>query len=75
MDLQKVSSKAQRGIRQGDPLSPFLFVIIGEALSRMFSMAMDSNLISGFCPASSAPSVSHLQFADDTIIFFETFEK
>lgn len=38
-------------------------------------MAMDANLISGFCPAPSAPSVSHLQFADDTIIFFEAFEE
>lgn len=61
--------KAQRGLRQRDPLSPFLFVIIGEALSKMISMAAEANLICGFRPTTSAPMVSHLQFADDTLIF------
>lgn len=61
--------KAQRGLRQGDPLSPFLFVIIGEALSKMISMATEANLICGFKPTTSALMVSHLQFADDSLIF------
>lgn len=63
--------KAQRGLREGDPLSHFLFVIVGEALSRMFSKALEANLISGFRPSLGGPLVTHLHFADDTIIFFE----
>lgn len=58
--------KAQRCLRQGDPLSPFLFVIIGEALSQMFAGAAGANLTSGFRPTTGAPPVSYLQFADDT---------
>ena len=42
---------ATRGLRQGDPLSPFLFSIIGGALSRMLQAANNANLIKGFCPS------------------------
>lgn len=61
--------KTKWGIRQGDSLSLLLFVIVGEALSRMFSKAGEANLISGFRPSSRGPTVTHLQFADDTFIF------
>lgn len=36
-----------RGIRQGDPLSPYLFIIIADVLSRMVSKAVDNSLVSG----------------------------
>ena len=62
---------AERGLLEGDPLSPFLFAIIGEALSRMLSKAEGSNLINGFKPSLDAPSVPHLQYADDTLIFYD----
>lgn len=57
--------KAKSGLRQSDPPSPFLFVIVGEALSKMLSMAVGANLIGSFKPAREAPMISNFQFADD----------
>lgn len=62
-------------MRQGDPLSPFLFVIVEEALRRMLSKALEVNLICGFRFTSSGPLVTHLQFADDAIILCEAKEE
>uniref|UniRef100_A0A2N9H333 Reverse transcriptase domain-containing protein n=1 Tax=Fagus sylvatica TaxID=28930 RepID=A0A2N9H333_FAGSY len=66
--------QSSRGIRQGDPLSPLLFVIVMEALSRMIDRASGVGLLSGFSvgrEASDPMRISHLLFADDTLIFCE----
>jgi hypothetical protein len=63
---------SSRGLRQGDPLSPLLFVIVMEALSKMLSIAVDRGLLSGFSVGSrpsEAVLISHLLFADDTLVF------
>jgi hypothetical protein len=63
---------SSRGIRQGDPLSPLLFVIIMEALSRMLMESEDRGLVAGFSVGhvhNPGLSISHLLFADDTLIF------
>jgi hypothetical protein len=65
---------SSRGIRQGDPLSPMLFVIVMEAFSRLIDKATNAGMLSGFSVGNldRAPMVvSHLLFADDTLIFCE----
>jgi hypothetical protein len=63
-----------RGVRQGDPLSPLLFVVVMEVFSRMMNVAVERELLPGFSVGSrpsEAMKVSHLLFADDTLIFCE----
>ncbi|XP_028113211.1 uncharacterized protein LOC114311295 [Camellia sinensis] len=59
----------QRGLRQGDPLSPFLFNIVAEGLNILLSRARQLGLIQGAVVGSSGLRITHLQFADDTILF------
>ena len=60
------------GVRQGDPLSPFLFVLVIEAFSRMISGIYSRGLIYGFSVGSrelDRVEVFYLLFADDTLVF------
>jgi hypothetical protein len=57
-----------RGIRQGDPLSPFLFIIMAEGLSRSIHAAIESKLLTGLPLHGISPPISHSQFVDDTLL-------
>ena len=61
--------KASRSLRQRDPLSPFLFTIITDVLSRLLLRAKERDLFMGFLVGKNRTRVSHLQFVDDTIFF------
>ncbi|XP_050231744.1 uncharacterized protein LOC126680640 [Mercurialis annua] len=59
-----------RGLRQGDPLSPYLFIICAEGLSLLLSHEEVAGNLHGAVICRGAPSISHLFFADDCFLFF-----
>jgi len=65
------SFKPTRGIRQGDPISPYLFLIAAEGLSCLLKSYVQSSELKGIMVAPTAPMVSHLLFADDSLLFFK----
>nr|XP_027060751.1 uncharacterized protein LOC113687311 [Coffea arabica] len=58
-----------RDIRQGDPLSPYLFLLCSEGFSNLLRRAAESKKISGMIICRRGPSITHLFFADDSLIF------
>ncbi|XP_027099254.1 uncharacterized protein [Coffea arabica] len=58
-----------RGIRQGDPLSPYLFLIRSEGFSSLLRKAEGRNEIKGLRISRQGPIITHLFFADDSLIF------
>ena len=57
-----------RGTWQGDPLSPFLFIIMAEGLGGSLTKARRQNQLKGIKPAHQGPIVMHQQFVDDTML-------
>ncbi|XP_031125131.1 uncharacterized protein LOC116027569 [Ipomoea triloba] len=63
--------RPERGIRQGDAMSPAIFVLCLEKLSQMISLKVDFGEWKGLRLVPSCPTLSHLCFANDTVLFTE----
>jgi ribonuclease HI len=61
--------KPCRGIRQGDPISPYLFLLCAEALSSNFTAAGITGAFRGVPTSPKGPRLNHLFFADDSLVF------
>ena len=57
-----------RGIRQGDPLSPFLFIIAAESLGKMFNNLRLENKIKGLSIIKEMECQNRQHFVDDTVL-------
>lgn len=66
------SVSPQRGIRQGDPLSPYIFILCGEVLSGLCKRAQINGSMAGIRVSRNSPRINHLLFADDTMFFTRT---
>ncbi|CAA7036129.1 unnamed protein product [Microthlaspi erraticum] len=65
------SFKPLRGLRQGDPLSPYLFVLCMERLCHLIEQAMDTKQWKPISLSRGGPKLTHICFADDLILFAE----
>jgi ribonuclease HI len=61
--------KPSRGLRQGDPLSPYLFLLVAEGLNSLISQAASEGSVQGISLCRSGPRITHLFFADDSLLF------
>jgi hypothetical protein len=64
-----------RGLRQGDPLSPYLFILCAEGLSSLIRRAKITGDLTGTAICRGAPRVTHLLFADDCFLFFKACDR
>ena len=67
--------EVSRGIIQGDPLSPFFFIIMVEAFGRAITKAYKNKEIKGVTATRNMPNITHQQYVDDMILPGESSQK
>lgn len=65
----------KRGLRQGDPLSPYLFILCAEVLTGLCLQEQARGKFKGLRVARKSPQMNHLLFADDTVFYSSTSVK
>nr|XP_051190484.1 uncharacterized protein LOC127303821 [Lolium perenne] len=60
-----------RGIRRGDPLSPYLFLFVGESLSALLRQQIAARNFQELKITRKSPGISHLLFTNDSLLFFQ----
>ncbi|KAL9660376.1 hypothetical protein QQ045_025189 [Rhodiola kirilowii] len=63
--------KPSRGLRQGDPISPYLFLLCAEWLTCTVDKYQELRLVKGIRICRNAPIITHLMFADDCVLFLK----
>lgn len=58
-----------KGLRQKNPLSPYLFLFCMDALSRLLLKAQDDGIMRGLRVCYNCPRINHLFFTDDVLLF------
>ncbi|KAJ9562034.1 hypothetical protein OSB04_007194 [Centaurea solstitialis] len=61
----------EKGIRQGDPMAPFLFLVVAKGMHVMVEEAIKKGLFKGLKVGNGGVTLSHLQYADDVVFFGE----
>mgnify|MGYP000848354711 FL=1 len=64
-----------RGLRQGDPLSPYMFLLCTEGLTALIVEAEKRRHISGISICRGSPKITHLLFADDSVVYCKASEQ
>lgn len=64
----------ERGLRQGDPLSPCIFLLVKEVLSKLITKEVCEGTLSGLKINRHCPKLSHIFFTDDALLFAELDE-
>lgn len=67
--------KPSRGVRQGDPLSPYIFILCSEVLSGLCNKAQREGMLVGIRLAKESRRVNHLLFAYDNMFFTKAAKK
>ncbi|KAL6144500.1 hypothetical protein ACLB2K_055192 [Fragaria x ananassa] len=66
--------RPSRGLRQGDPLSPYLFLFVTEVLSYLLVSRCEQGELHGIQISPNGPGITHLFFADDSLFFLKADE-
>ena len=65
----------ERSLRQGDPLSPYFFILCADVLSHLLDTAASKGQLRGIKIGNGVPAITHLQFADDSLFFCQANQR